>query len=170
MLWVRICVSAWSAFCAYMCCLPWWGAVRWGKVLFAIWYPNEFPGSVWARHASSKDWLCIWSSIKYIQGLAKLYLQEEPEKLTYKQRIYIYKLSSVSTFVRAAQNVQLNLVVNILYCWANKLSLSHSPLPYYCDSAWPWKPKFLGEGEGKGESRGLGICDLQHQFNWGQTE
>ena len=69
MLWVRIwriCVSAYLRVAAYlrsarMCCLPWRGAV------FAIWYPNECPGSVWSRPALriSIDDIYVLPSLKY---------------------------------------------------------------------------------------------------------
>ena len=171
--YLRICVSAYLR-SARMCCLPWRGAV------FAIWYPNECPGSVWSRPALriSIDDIYVLPSLKYRRycGIIVLkpkilynivwtfnkisptgdqdkhhqkinctfeaqsnifkgcqmpipYLEQEHEKKERTSNIYVQFILCVN-ICTSSTDVQLNLVVNILYCWANKLSLGHSPLPH----------------------------------------
>ena len=223
MLWVRIwriCVSAYLRVAAYlrsarMCCLPWRGAV------FAIWYPNECPGSVWSRPALriSIDDIYVLPSLKYrrycgiivlkpkilyniVWTFNKISLTGDQDKhhqkinCTFEAQSNIFKGCQYHIWNRntkknertsniyvqfilcvnictSSTDVQLNLVVNILYCWANKLSypprsLTPSPLARLDMTL---ETQIFGRGRERGwGSRGLGICDLQHQFKRVQTE
>ena len=102
--------------------------------------------------------------------VAKILFARGTRKNMNVQAVYMYNLSFVSTFVGEVQMCSLTSVSTSYIAEQTNSPQSHTP-SLLVRLSITLETQIFGRGRGKGgESGGLGMCNLQHQFNRGQTE